>query len=80
MSDVSSEQLRSVLIRMRYELVADGDGIAMYLDMEYPGYPERLLKFDFSRGAIPVRDLQRQLEHEGVPVEAFFAELEAIFG
>ena len=80
MSDVSSEHLRHVLIRMRYELVSDEGGIAVYRDSVYPGYPERRLRFDFSRGAIPSLDLQRQLEYEGVPVEAFFTELDSLYG
>ena len=63
---------------MGYELVSDEDGIAVYRDAKYPGYPERRLRFDFSRGAIPLRDLQRQLEYEGVPVEAFFTELDSL--
>lgn len=62
---------------MGYELVSDDGVVAVYRDAEYPGNPERRLRFDFSRGAIPRRDLQRQLEYEGVPVEAFFTELDS---
>lgn len=77
MSDVDSGGLQYALVRMGYELVSDNGVVAVYRDAKYPGYPERRLRFDFSRGAIPRRDLQRQLEYEGVPVEAFFAELDS---
>ena len=80
MSDVSSEQLQYVLIRMGYEPVSDDGVVAVYRDAKYPGYPERRLRFDFSRGAVTRIDLQRQLVWEGVNPDVFFTELDSIFG
>ena len=78
MPDVSREQAHSALLRMGYELIAEEGGFAMYRDRVNPGEPERPLKFDFSRGAVPRLDFQRQLEHEGVSPEVFFAEVESL--
>ena len=80
MSDVSFEQADAVFVRMGYEFVMHDAGFALYRDTIDPGEHERLLPIDFSYGAISRRVLQRHLEKEGVPVEAFFAELDSIFG
>ena len=80
MADVSFEQANSALIRMGYELVMRDGDFALYRDTVYPGDPEHLLPFDFSNGAISRRVLQRHLEHEGVPADAFFTEIDSIFG
>ena len=62
---------------MGYELVSDEGGIAVYRDAVYPGYPERRLRFDFSRGAVTRLDLEKQLVWEGVNPDVFFTELDS---
>ena len=78
MPDVTQETAHFVLLSMGYELIAEEDCLVTYVDKEHPGSPERSLKFDFLRGAIPRADFQRQLDHEGVPSDVFFAELDAL--
>ena len=80
MSDVSFEQVNYAFIQMGYEIVWRGEDFALYRDTVHPGYPERIFQIDFSRGIISVRALQRYLEKEGVPVEAFFTEIDSRFG
>ena len=80
MSDVSFGQANYAFIQMGYELVMRGEDFALYRDTVYPGIPERIFQIDFSRGAISRRVLQRYLEHEGVPADAFFTEIDSRFG
>ena len=78
MSDVSREQVHRVLLHMGYKLMAEEDGLVRYIDTVHPGDLELPLEFDFSRGPIPWRDVQRQLEYEGANPDVFFAELESL--
>ena len=78
MSDVSLEQVHRVLLHMGYKFMAEEDGLVRYMDTAYPGDLELPLEFDFSRGPIPWRDVQRQLEYEGANPDVFFAELESL--
>lgn len=78
MSNVSREQAHYVLLRMGYKLIAEEDDLVRYIDTAYPGDPELPLEFDFSKGSIPWRDVQRQLEYEGANPDVFFAELESL--
>ena len=77
MSDVSREQVRRVLLHMGYKLIAEEDVLVRYMDTAYPGDPELPLEFDFSRGDIPWRDVQNQLEYEGANPEVFFSEVDS---
>lgn len=82
MSDVSFEQAHAVFISMEYELVLrDVDlGFALYRGSPHPRSPEQLVMIDFSDGAVARLDLERQLEREGFPVQAFFETLVFLFG
>lgn len=78
MSDVSREQAHRVLLRMGYKLIAEEDGFVRYIDMVHPGDLELPLEFDFSRGPIPRRVVQKQLEYEGANPEVFFTEVDSL--
>lgn len=78
MSDVSREQVHHALLHMGYKRIAEEDDLVRYIDTEHPGDLELPLEFDFSRGPIPWRDVQRQLEYEGANPDVFFAELESL--
>ena len=78
MSDVSREQMHRVLLHMGYKLIAEEDDLVRYIDTVHPGDLELPLEFDFSRGPIPWRDVQNQLEYEGANPEVFFNEVDSL--
>ena len=82
MSDVSFEQAHAVFISLEYELVLrDADlGFALYRGRTHPRSPEQLVMIDFSDGVVTRLDLQRQLESEGFPAQAFMETLVFLFG
>ncbi len=77
MSDVSRAQAHRALLHMGYKLIAEEDDLVRYIDTEHPGDLELPLEFDFSRGAIPWADVQKQLEYEGANPEVFFTEVDS---
>lgn len=72
---VSREVADLTLGRLGYEITAEEYGFVLYVDSRYPGDP---LKFDFARGPVPWEDFVKQLEHDGVNVNVFLAELESL--
>ncbi len=72
---ISRDQADATLLRIGYELLAEEGGFVRYVD---PNYPSHIVEFDFRRGPIPWYDFQRQLEYEGVNVDAFVAHLESM--
>lgn len=75
---VSREQVTTVLPRMGYELRDERDDLLLFRDASGLETPMRLILFDFSHGPIARTDIQKILEYEGIPAEAFFAELESL--
>ncbi len=73
---ITREQLHHVLTRMGYSLVAEEDGIVQYRD---PAAPVWSLQFSFrNRNSLPLDDVIRQLEYEGVNPDLFLGEYDAI--
>lgn len=72
---ISREVADLILGRMGYEIIGEEHGFVLYVDSRYPGDP---LKFDFTRGSVPWDDFVKQLEHDGVNVNVFWAELESL--
>ena len=79
MSDaISREQAGAVLTRMGYDIVAEFNGRAVYLDRNYPGDPIHCLVLDFSYGPIPWEVVLETLDYDGANADVFRAELESL--
>ena len=72
---ISKEMAHSTLLSMGYILLAEEGGFVIYED---PDYPSRPLELDFRWGPIPWYAFRRELEYEGVNVDAFVAHLESM--
>ena len=75
---ISRNQIDAVRGRMGYSLAREDNGLAAYLDRNYPGDPAHYLLLDFSGDRISEGDLVRALERDGANINVFFAELESL--
>ena len=76
LDEIPETLLDQIMSGMGYERKASKNGLVMYVDSLHPDVAPSV--FDFRQGPLSREDVERHLEYNGVSLDVFYAELDAI--